>query len=398
MFKDLIVLELANVLAGPAVGMFFAELGATVIKVENPATMGDVTRSWKLRGESRDNDISSYFSSVNWGKQSIAVNVEVAEGLEIVHQLARRADVVIASYKPGDDRKLKLDYQTLSRLNPSLIYAQISGYGLEDRRVGYDAILQASSGFTYMNGEPQGAPVKMPVALIDLLTAHQLKEAILLALIQRMSSGKGAFVHSSLLQSGIASLANQAANWLVAGEIPQRIGSDHPNIVPYGSVFRTRDGKEVVLAVGNDRQFAALCEVLGRPELAALPLYSTNPQRVVHREKLKTLLTERIAQFDRDPLLASLSEKKVPAGGILNMKEVMEQRAALDLMVKATDNKGREIAGLRTVAFQSSSSRRRKLSAPPHLNEHAEVLLTDLLGYPPEQIRRMKRAGAILWV
>lgn len=268
MYNDLVVIELASVLAGPAVGMFFAELGARVIKVENSETMGDVTRSWRLSSEPKESDISSYFSSVNWGKQSIAVNATVPEGRRIVYDLVRNADIVIASYKPGDDKKLALDYDTLSGINSQLIYGHVTGYGKEDPRAGYDAILQAASGFTYLNSAPEGSPVKMPIALIDLLAAHQLKEALLLALIRRMESGGGAYIHTSLLQSGIASLANQAANWLVAGHIPERSGSDHPNIVPYGGTFKTRDERDVMLGVGNDQQFRKLCAVLGRPELA----------------------------------------------------------------------------------------------------------------------------------
>jgi crotonobetainyl-CoA:carnitine CoA-transferase CaiB-like acyl-CoA transferase len=399
MYKDLLVIELANVLAGPAVGMFFAELGARVIKVENSETMGDVTRSWKLSSEAKENDISSYFSSVNWGKQSIAVNAMMEEGRRIIYDLSRKADIVITSYKPGDDKKLALDYDTLSEINPELIYGHISGYGKEDPRAGYDAILQAASGFTYMNGTPESSPVKMPVALIDLLAAHQLKEALLLALIRRMESGDGSYIHTSLLQSGIASLANQAANWLVAGHIPERIGSDHPNIVPYGSTFKTHDEHEVVLGVGNDQQFKKLCSVLGRPELAAIPLYSTNPQRVKNREKLNRLLADQVFKFNRDELLGKLNENNLPTGGILNMKEVFEQKGGEELIIEGSLAGGKRISGLRTVAFQSNFMNfTQELTPPPHLNEHAEKILSEDLKYDTEKIKELKRKGAIMWV
>ena len=399
MYKDLMVIELANVLAGPAVGMFFAELGARVIKVENSETMGDVTRSWKLSSESRETDISSYFSSVNWGKQSIAVNALLEEGRQIIYDLVRQADIVIASYKPGDDKKLLLDYDTLTGINSKLIYGHITGYGKEDNRAGYDAILQAASGFTYMNGSPESAPVKMPVALIDLLAAHQLKEALLLALIRRMEVGEGCYIHTSLLQSGIASLANQASNWLVAGYIPERIGSEHPNIVPYGSTFKTRDAREVVLGVGNDQQFKKLCQVLGRPELAVLPTYSTNPQRVKNREKLHKLLAEQIVKFDREALVEQLNENKVPTGGILNMKEVFEQKGGQELIVEGNIDNGKRITGLRTIAFQSNFMNfKQQLTPPPHLNEHGEKILTEDLCYDPEKITRLKKSGVIMWV
>jgi crotonobetainyl-CoA:carnitine CoA-transferase CaiB-like acyl-CoA transferase len=378
MYNDLVVIELASVLAGPAVGMFFAELGARVIKVENSETMGDVTRSWRLSSEPKESDISSYFSSVNWGKQSIAVNATVPEGRQIVYDLVRNADIVISSYNPGDDKKLALDYDTLSGINSQLIYGHVTGYGKEDPRAGYDAILQAAGEFTYLNGAPEGSPVKMPVALIDLLAAHQLKEALLLALIRRMESGGGGYIHTSLLQSGIASLANQAANWLVAGHIPERSGSDYPNIGPYGGTFKTRDEREVMLSVGNDQQFRKLCAVLGRPELAAIPLYSNNSQRVKNREKLNRLLADQILKFNREELIDKLTENNVPTGGILNMKEVFEQKASEELIIEG--------------------SLAQQLSSPPHLNEHAKKILREDLKYNAEKIKNLKRKGAIMWV
>ncbi|HKZ37881.1 MAG TPA: CoA transferase, partial [Chryseolinea sp.] len=207
MFDDLKVLELASVLAGPSVGQFFAELGAEVIKVENIITAGDVTRTWRVTGEQTD-DRSSYFCSVNWGKKSIAVNLNTPEGKKIIYALVKKSDIVIASFKPGDAAKLEVDYETLSALNPSLIYGQITGYGSGKPRVGYDAVIQAEAGFMFMNGEPGGPSLKMPVALMDILAAHHLKEGILLALLNKQRSGRGELVEVSLIQAAISSLAN----------------------------------------------------------------------------------------------------------------------------------------------------------------------------------------------
>lgn len=395
-FSNLLVLELASVLAGPAVGMFFAELGATVIKVENPAGGGDVTRSWKLPGEAAESDISAYFSSVNWGKRSIGLDLTAPEGRSVAFDLVRRADIVIASYKPGDDRKLGLDYPALAEINPQLIYGQISGYGPDDPRTGYDAILQAACGFTYMNGEAGGQPVKMPVALIDLLAAHQLKEALLVGLIKRLTTGEGSAAHVSLLQAGIASLANQAANWLLAGHVPGRIGSEHPNIVPYGSIYRTADGKEIVLGVGNDAQFHRLCRVLKRPGLSDNPDYTTNPQRVRNRRQLHAELAEAIGAFPRDELIRLLNEQKVPAGGILSMPEVFQQPGGEALLMQGKNGAGKGMAGLRTLAFQSSAlTGRIDLSPPPHLGEHAGEICKAYLGYPLEKIASLQRGKAI---
>ena len=328
MFEKLVVLELANVLAGPAVGMFFAELGATVIKVENPLTGGDVTRGWRLRSEPFDSDVSTYFSSVNWGKRSIAINATLPSGQRTLHHLVTQSDIVLASYKPGDDHKLGMDYRVLSELNPALIYARVTGYGMSDTRAGFDAILQAACGFTYMNGQPDGPPTKMPVALIDLLAGHQLKEAILLALLRRAETGKGDCLHVSLFDAGLASLANQAANWLVAGAIPQRMGSAHPNIAPYGTVYDTRDDHAIVLGVGNDVQFELLCDVLRCPDVALDARFASNARRVRHCAALDDILAHHILQFDRDPLLAALDAHRVPAGPIAICRRSFRCRTA----------------------------------------------------------------------
>ncbi|NJM26440.1 MAG: CoA transferase, partial [Bacteroidia bacterium] len=306
-FKDIIVLELASVLAGPSVGQFFAELGATVVKVENLTTGGDVTRTWKLANE-RTDDRSAYFTSVNWGKRAVAVNLQTLEGRHIVHQLVRKSDIVIASFKPGDDAKLGVDYATLAALNPRIVYGRITGYGPGSERVGYDAVLQAEAGFMFMNGEPGGRSLKMPVALIDVLAGHQLKEAILLAMLQREKTGEGAPVEVSLFQTAVSSLVNQAANYLVANIIPAKTGSTHPNIAPYGDTFLTADNKEIILAVGTDRQFRQLCVVLEMPEVADNQEFATNQNRVANRRHLHQLLSGAIRRHPATGILEALQQ------------------------------------------------------------------------------------------
>ncbi|CAE7852059.1 unnamed protein product [Symbiodinium necroappetens] len=303
-----------DVLAGPSVGQFLAELGADVVKVENRKTGGDVTRSWRLRGDNPQ-QATSYFSCCNLGKRSLAVDASTDRGRDLCRRLAISSDIVIASYKPGDDVKLGLDAAQLRAQAPRLIYAQITGYGLNDPRTGYDAVIQAESGFTFMNGAAAhqgGSPTKMPVALVDLLAAHQLKEAILLALFNRERFGEGAHVHVSLMAAAVASLANQATGYLITGEVPQRMGSDHPSICPYGTAFSDQDGEALVLAVGTDTQFTALCEVLRRPDLAADPRYLRNVDRVINRKELHAALGETVARWRRDELLAALCERKAP--------------------------------------------------------------------------------------
>jgi crotonobetainyl-CoA:carnitine CoA-transferase CaiB-like acyl-CoA transferase len=361
----LFVLELASVLAGPQVGQFFAELGAEVLKVEAPA--GDVTRTWKTGAEDENTDVSAYFSCANWGKQSVVLNLTTPAGQAAVHQLAARADVVLASYKPGDAKKLAVDYATLRQLNPRLLYGHITGYGPAVNRAGYDAVLQAETGFMYLNAAGPGqAPQKMPVALIDLLTAHQLKEGLLTALYRREKTGEGAMVQVSLRDSALASLANQAATWLVTGQDPQPLGSGHPSIVPYGTVYTAQDGVRLLLAVGADRQFQELCAVLERPEWATDARFATNPARVAHRAALEQHLLERIAAISGAELLRELEKRAVPAGAVRTVGEALGLESAQRMLLPATAEFPH--AGLRTVAFQSPAwPLAPALSAPPHL-------------------------------
>jgi len=389
-FADLIVLELASVLAGPSVGQFFAELGATVLKIENPRTRGDVTRGWKLPAEG-DGDRSAYFAAANWGKQSLAIDLGTAEGRGVLHDLAAEADVVVASYKPGDAERLGADDATLRALNPRLIYAHVVGYAT-DGRAGYDAVIQAESGFTFMNGEAGGPPVKMPVALIDVLAAHQLKEAILVRLLERERTGRGGTVAVSLLQTGLASLANQATNWLTAGHAPQRIGSEHPNIAPYGTVFPTVDGGGIVLAVGTDRQFAALCDVLGLDAIAAAPRFATNQQRVRHRSFLNHLLAERIATRRRADLLDALAAHRVPAGAVNDLPAAFALPDAAALIV---EDEASGLSGVRHVAFRFDGAEPPPLDSPPPFAAHTRTVLAERLGYSDETLDRLVRTGAI---
>ncbi len=384
-----LVVELASVLAGPAVGMWLAELGARVIKVEYHLKGGDVTRSWKLPTEDPSEDRSAYFSSVNWGKESIGLDLRSQEGKEIVYRLVEKADIVLASYKPGDAEKLGMDAETLMALNPRLIYADLTAYGADDPRVGFDAIIQAETGFTYMNGSAESGPVKMPVALMDLLAAHQLKEGVLLGLLARGRTGKGRHVSTSLQQAGIASLANQATNWLVAGHIPEPMGSDHPNIVPYGTIFYCLEGQGLVLAVGDDRQFARLCDVLGVPEWGGDPRFQKAVSRVRHREELKLLLQEVIEKWERDELLKELNLQHVPAGAVRNMEEVFVEKGAGKMLMEQNGWKG-----VRSMALQGVGDNI-ALSEPPHLGHASELILKEMIGYSEDQIRQWREKDII---
>lgn len=383
------VLELASVLAGPSIGMFLAELGAEVIKVENLKTEGDVTRKWKLPTEEPETDISGYYSCVNWGKKSLAIDLTECAGLNIIYELGKKSDIILASYKPGDAEKLMVNYSIFKDFNPRVIYAHITGYGLNNPRAGFDAIIQAESGFTFMNGEPEGEPTKMPVALMDVLAAHQLKEAILLALFQRERSGVGCYIDASLFKAGVSSLVNQATNWLVGNAIPQRMGSDHPNIVPYGTIFKTSDGKGIVLAVGTEKQFQELCDLLGRPELATDPKFSKNLCRVQNKEEIKAILQKQFSKYDRDSLLEMLAQRKVPAGGVFNMQEVFETPEAKEMLLRASIN-DKDILGVSSVAFNVNGDQSSNIvSHPPHYGEHTLKILTEDLGFANEEVESL---------
>ncbi|MBA4056242.1 MAG: carnitine dehydratase [Marivirga sp.] len=389
MFENLRVLELASVLAGPSVGQFFAELGATVIKVENPKTSGDVTRSWKGAGEVTD-ERSAYFCSVNWGKKSIAVNLETNEGRNIVQRLAEQSDILIASYKPGDSAKMGVDYETLRVLNPALIYGQITGYGSNDSRVGYDAVIQAEAGFMSINGEPGRTSLKMPVALIDILAGHHLKEGILLAMLQKVKTGKGDFVEVSLIQAAISSLANQATNWLIGNKIPQKQGSAHPNIAPYGDVFISADGHEILLAIGSDRQFGDLCALLGVQELALDPKFNTNSLRVVNRALLNHTLRERFSEYEAETVIKALNDSKIPAGMIRNIKDVFETPQAKELLLHSHDR-----IGLKSYAGSSNLKNSSHFLPPPYLGQHTIEILTESLNLSKDAIEKLISTGSI---
>ena len=357
--------------------------------VENLITDGDVTRKWKLPTESPDTDISGYFSCVNWGKRSLAIDITKCEGLNIIYQLGRTSDIILASYKPGDAEKLMVDYGAFKEMNPRVIYSHITGYGLKNNRAGFDAIIQAESGFTYMNGEPHGPPTKMPVALMDVLAAHHLKEAILLGLFQRERTGEGCYIDASLFKAGVSSLANQATNWLVGKSIPQRMGSDHPNIVPYGTMFNTSDGKGIVIAVGTEKQFQELCTLLGQPELAYDPKYNKNLNRVQNKDEIKGILQDLISKFDRDTILDMLAKRKVPAGGVFNMQEVFDTPEAQEMILEAPVN-GETIQGVSSVAFNINGNQTNgKVSHPPHYGEHTHQILSQELEMDIEEIESL---------
>lgn len=391
MLHDCTVLELASVLAGPSVGQFFAELGATVIKIENPRTQGDVTRRWTAPGEAPPDSRSAYFCACNAGKQSVAIDLSTDAGQALLHELAADADIVIANYRPGRAEALGADPGTLRALNPALLYGHITGYGPDNPRPGYDAVIQAESGFMAMNGAADGPPTKMPVALMDVLAAHQLKEGLLVGLLRRTQTGQGGYVPVSLMQAAVSGLANQATNYLVANHVPQRMGSAHPNIAPYGTAYSTADGSAIVLAVGTDRQFAALCEVLERLDLATDDRFATNATRVAHREALNAALQTAIRTHPRNALLDALQARTVPAGAVRPLPDVFADPHAEDMVIRSDD--AAHPPGLRQYAADAPTS---QMHPPPRYAAHTECILRDRLGRCTDDINALVDAGAVV--
>ncbi|MCZ0963614.1 CaiB/BaiF CoA transferase family protein [Paracoccus benzoatiresistens] len=364
--KGLRVVELARILAGPWIGQTLADLGAEVIKVEAPE--GDDTRRWgppfidRPRADGTTERVAAYFHAANRGKTSVLCDFNDAADLDRLRELIDGADVVIENFKRGGLVRFGLDYDTLSARNPRLVYASITGFGQDGPRAsqpGYDFLIQGMSGIMDLTGAPDGEPQKVGVAWIDIFTGLYGVIAVQAALAERARSGRGQHLDLSLLDCGVAVLANQATNYLLGGTVPHRLGNAHPNIVPY-QLFRASDG-HLIIACGNDRQFAALCRVLGLPDLPAEPDYATNPARVANRDRLVPLLETATAGRSRADLIAAMEAAGVPAGPVNDVAEALSepQIAARGLQIAPEG-----IPGLRTPIRLSRSPLVHQRAAP----------------------------------
>ena len=348
--KGLKVVELARILAGPWIGQTLADLGAEVIKIEAPE--GDDTRRWgppfieRPRADGSNETVAAYFHAANRGKRSVTCDFRDPADLKRLKGLIDQADVVVENFKLGGLARFGLDYDSLSARNPGLVYASITGFGQNGPRAaqpGYDFLIQGMSGVMDLTGEPDGEPQKVGVAWIDIFTGLYGVIAVQAALAERATSGRGQHLDLSLMDVGVAVLANQATNYLLGGQVPHRLGNAHPNIVPY-QLFPASDG-HLIIACGNDRQFAALCRALDLPDLAADPDYATNPARVANRAALVPLLTQATQLRSRADLIAALEQVGVPAGPVNDVSEALAdpQIAARDLQIAPEG-----IAGLRS--------------------------------------------------
>jgi len=385
------VVELARVLAGPWAGQVLADLGASVIKVESLA--GDDTRQWgppSIDNHDGTRD-AAYFHSTNRGKRSIAVDLSRPDGQTIVRQLAAGADVLIENFKVGGLRKFGLDYESLHRLNPRLVYCSITGFGQDGPyagRPGYDFMIQGMGGIMDLTGDPSGAPQKTGVAFADLFTGLYSVIAIQAALAHRDAAGVGQWIDMALLDAQVAVLANQALNYLASGTPPRRLGNAHPNIVPY-QLFPVSNGS-VSIGAGNDRQFRACVGVLGLPYLADDPRYATNEARVVNRASLASVMSTATATFTRDALLAELESAGVPAGPINSVADVFADPQVVHrgLRLDLPREGGGTVPTVRTPIRMSDTPLAYE-RASPRLGEHTAEILAEL-GYTRAEIERLR--------
>ncbi len=388
------ILDLSRVLAGPWATQTLADLGAQVIKVERPGA-GDDTRGWGppfLEGTRE----AAYFLSANRGKRSVAIDFTRPEGQALVRDLARHCDVVVENFKVGGLKKYGLDWDSLRVVNPRLVYCSITGFGQDGpyaRRAGYDFMIQGMGGLMSLTGEPE-SPVKVGVAVCDVFTGLYAAVGILAALAHRDRTGRGQFIDLALLDVQVATLANQAANYLVGGVVPQRLGNAHPNIVPY-QAFATADG-HVILAVGNDSQFAKFCEVAGRPEWSADERFATNRDRVENRAALVPMIEAAMRERTSGEWLAALEDVGVPCGPINTLDQVFAdpQARARGLRVEVPHGSGRPVA---TVAspIRLSETPVAYEQGPPLLGEHTDSVLSDVLALDADELARLRAAGVV---
>ena len=344
------VLELARILAGPWAGQILSDLGADVLKIESPE--GDDTRRWgppfvDNPDGSRD---AAYFHAANRGKRSITADFSTAAGAARVQELAKDADVLIENLKVGGLKKFGLDYASIAAINPRIVYCSITGFGQDGpyaERPGYDFVIQGMSGIMDLTGDPEGEPQKAGVAFADVFAGLYSVIAIQAALRHRETSGTGQYIDIALLDCMMGVLANQGLNYLVSGESPTRLGNRHPNIAPY-ETFAAKDGW-FVLAVGNDRQFRKLCKTLDCPEIARDPRYSSNADRVNHREALTQSISRVAEKLPRDTLLQRLNDAGIPAGPINTVEQAFADRQAdhRGIAFELQRSDGSRIAGLR---------------------------------------------------
>ena len=380
--KGIRVIELARILAGPWAGQLLADLGADVIKVENPDG-GDDTRKWGppfVMSHDGENLSAAYYHSTNRGKRSVAVDFSTPPGAETVKRLVATADVLVENFKLGGLKKYGLDYEALKEINPRLVYCSITGFGQDGPyapRAGYDFIIQGIGGLMSITGEPGREPQKVGVAVSDIFTGLYSVIAIQAALRHAEATGEGQHIDMALLDTQVSVLGNQNLNYLVSGKAPVQMGNAHMNIAPY-EVLPVKDGF-FILAIGNDGQFQRFCKVVGLEHLAADPDFATNPARVVNRARLRETMIETLADWERETLLPLLDAAAVPASPINNIAEMFEdpQVVARGMRVDLEDGMGNTLPSVRAPMVMHGTPLTYDRPSP-RLGQHTEEILAEL--------------------
>ena len=398
------VLDMSRILAGPWASQILADMGAEVIKIERPG-QGDDTRSWgppyAKDQHGQDTSEAAYYLSANRGKKSIAIDITQEAGQKIIRQLARQSDVVLENFKVGGLKKYGLDYETLNKINPQLIYCSITGFGQTGsyaNRPGYDFVIQGMGGLMSITGQrddmPGGGPQRVGVALADVTTGLYASIAILAALANRYETGEGQYIDLALLDVQAAVLANQAMNYFTTGKSPGRLGNEHPNIVPYQSLA-TADG-HIILAVGNDFQFKRFCELINEPELAHDSRFISNKERVRNRAILIPVIEKIMKQRNSEEWLQKLDEENIPCGPINTIDEVFanEQIRHRGMQLEMNHPVAEKISIVANpIKFSKTPNKYDR--PPPLLGEHTNEILTELLELDKDKIDTLKNAGVI---
>jgi len=396
------VLDMSRILAGPWASQVLADLGAEVIKIERPGS-GDDTRGWGppflKDAQGNDTNNAAYFAAANRNKKSVTIDFTTTQGQDLIRQLACKSDIILENYKVGGLAKYGLDYEGIKAIKPDIIYCSITGFGQNGpyaNRVGYDAAIQAMSGLMSITGNPDeklgGKPMKVGFAVSDVLTGLYAAIGILAALTHKERTGQGQHIDLSLLDVQVAALANQALNYLSSGVAPVRQGNAHPNIVPY-QAFATSDG-HVMLAVGNDDQFARFCDIAGHPQLAKTLCYKTNAERVRNRAKLIPELQKIIAQHPTHWWSSQLEKAGIPCGPINTIDQVFEdpQIKHREMKISTEGENGRTIPGV-ACPIQLSQTPPSYHAPPPELGADTQSVLENLIGASQSDIDAWKKLG-----
>jgi formyl-CoA transferase len=398
------VLDLSRILAGPWAGQALADLGAEVIKVERPK-VGDDTRSWGppfLKDtEGQETTDAVYYLAANRGKKSVTIDMAQPKGQELIRELAKRSHIVLENFKVGGLAKYSLDYASLSAINPALVYCSITGFGQTGpyaERAGYDAMIQAMSGLMSVTGEPDGAPgggpMKVGLAVTDILTGLYAALGVVAAVRESEKTGKGRHIDLALMDTAVACMANQAMNWLGGGVVPGRLGTAHPNIVPYQAV-PTKDG-HLMLAVGNDGQFARLCTAGGRPELPQDPRFTRNRDRVANRPDVLAALLPMMAEKTTDEWISVLEKEGVPCGPINTLDRVFEDPQVIARGLR--QDAPHPVAGTAPTVrspLRMEGDDAPAPQAPPTLGQHTWEVLGELLDLDSETLSALSNQSVI---